>query len=137
MSRVHNIPSADNRPADETMPVWTPEQLARFAQGRANQIAAAQARASAKTAAALAQLYPTGDAPKSVAAYAAKVADAKPLTVTLANATNTVEFRVNADDTITVIRKAEFERRGKRSVMTRDEARREYRKLLASGWYRW
>src|ERR1019366_4742437 len=95
---TRNIPSADNRPAEEA---WTQEEQERHAAGRAITVALAQKRAKS---------------------------------IYLANEHETVRFEVDGDN-ITITHRTRMQ--AFIVTMSRDQARGEYSRLLAAGYWKW
>jgi hypothetical protein len=124
---------SNDRPAS---PVWTPEELARFAPGRARQIEAANARRVRKPSA-WGEPFDAPDAGQSSYAKAQAILDAavahavkKMAKVTLATATAMVEFTPNGE-TVKVVSRG-IENWGTR-ILSVAEARLHYRKLVNAG----
>ena len=112
-----NIPSADNRPRDIPL---TNAELVRFA-----------------APGALVRVRSKFRYRKLIAAVAAAdAAAAKPVSIVLATATETVTFEPRGD-TVTILARTNAERWGRRLTLTRAAARRHYAKLLSLGYYVW
>ena len=143
------IPSADNRPAESTVPLSEQLRLAEAYAQRADKAIPRAKTPEARTAGIkrATESWDTVTALKTAigqqehqeivkAVQAAKPVAPKPIEVTLATATVTVRF-VAYPDTVTIITTKDGAGLPTRLTTTKEHARAEYARLLKVGYWKW